>query len=235
MNHSIVIPAYNEESRIEATARDYASYVEGHYPAGDAEVLIVVNGSRDRTGEIARELESEIPCVRAWETEERLGKGGAVIRGFELAEGAVVAFTDADNATVPAELRKLLDAVDGGADAAIGSRWLPESVQAIPQPFGRRVASRVFNLITRILFLMPFKDTQCGAKAFKREAIMAVRGRLQSTGWAFDVELLWRLTQDRYTIEEIPIVWRDNSHSRIRMHKDAPSMLLDLVKLRLRG
>ena len=234
MKYSIVIPAYNEEARIENTVRDYADFVSRTWEPGTAEVLVVVNGSRDCTGEIARRLEAELEIVRSWETKARLGKGGAVLQGFDLAEGEILAFTDADNATAPLQLKRLLDAVEAGTDAAIGSRWLPESVQEIPQPFSRRVASRVFNLSVRLLFQMQFKDTQCGAKAFRRRAIEAVRKEIQSHGWAFDVELIWKMQKRGFAVQEVPIVWRDSSQSRIRMHKDGPAMLIELLKLRLR-
>lgn len=233
MKYSIIIPAYNEESRIGDTVRDYAAYIEQHFAPGEAELWIIVNGSRDRTEEIARELARNLPNVHSWETPERQGKGGAVLKGFELASGGIMAFADADNATVASELHKLLNAVENGADAAIGSRWLPGSFQAVPQPLARRIASRVFNGIVRLLFQLPYRDTQCGAKAFRRQAIEAVRNEIHTTGWAFDVALIWRLRCHQFRVEEIPILWSDNSKSRLRMHRDAPSMLWELIKLRL--
>lgn len=235
MKFTIIIPAYNEESRIEATVRDYASYYAALPNGAQIEVLIVVNGSRDATADIAQRLEKELTNVRSWATPDKMGKGGAVLKGFELSHGEIVAFADADNATAPPELHKLLQTVDDGVDCAIGSRWLPESLQEIPQPLGRRIASRVFNLIVRILFQMSFTDTQCGAKAFRAEAVKTIRNQMHSTGWAFDVELLWRLRQNKLSIKEVPIIWRDNSQSRLRLHIDGPSMLWELVKLRLRG
>ncbi|MBD3267393.1 glycosyltransferase [bacterium] len=235
MKYTIVIPAYNEEARLAGTIDDYAAFVETNLGAENAEVLIVVNGSRDRTGDIARELEAKYPCVRAWETKSKLGKGGAVLKGFELAKGAILAFADADNATPPHELNKLLQEIERGTDAALGSRWLPESKQVIPQPFSRRVAGRIFNLIVRLLFQMPFKDTQCGAKAFKREPLETIRERLTSTGWAFDVDLIWQFSKSQYSVNEVAINWSDASKSRLRMHTDGPAMLWELIKLRFRG
>ncbi len=235
MRHTIVIPAYNEEARIEETVRAYASYVnESMYPA-QTEILVVVNGSDDRTADIANQLANEIECVRAWSTPARMGKGGAVFKGFELAKGEILSFSDADNATTPPQLRKLLDAVEGGADAAIASRWLPESKQLIPQPFARRILSRIFNLIVRVLFFLPYTDTQCGAKAFTRKSIGTVREQIKTSGWSFDVALIWRLRQAGFHVVEIPIEWSDNSRSRLRVHSDGPSMLVELIKLRFGG
>ncbi len=232
MKYSIIIPAYNEEARLENTVTDYAEYVKNSLPPDSTEILLIVNGSGDRTDEIARELEKRYSFVKAWISPERMGKGGAVLQGFTLAQGEILAFSDADNATVASELHKLLDAVDNGADAAIGSRWLPESKQVIPQPWTRRLASRVFNLLVRILFQFNYKDTQCGAKAFRKQPLLEVKDEIRTTGWAFDVALIWKLRSRGYKVIEVPITWSDNSASRLRMHKDAPSMLVEMLKLR---
>ena len=108
MKYSIIIPAYNEEARIAATVEDYAKYIQSSMDPQETELWIVVNGSSDRTGEIALGLERKYPFVHAWVTEQRRGKGGAVMKGFELAQGEILAFTDADNATIASELRKLI-------------------------------------------------------------------------------------------------------------------------------
>lgn len=235
MKYSIIIPAYNEEERIGATVHDYAMFIQKSMNPAETELILVVNGSADRTSEIARELEAEYPFVRAWDRSERMGKGGAVMKGFELARGEIVSFADADNATTAPELKKLLDVVEQGADAALGSRWLPESQQIVPQPLARRITSRIFNLIVRLLFQFPYTDTQCGAKAFRKQAIDSVRSKIHTTGWSFDVALIWQLRQEGYRVVEVPIVWSDNSRSRLRVHRDAPSMLWELIQLRLKG
>lgn len=230
MELTVIVPAYNESARLHDTVRDYSSF----YANRDTEILVVVNGSTDDTGEIAHKLQAELPNVRVWETPEKLGKGGAIRRGFHLAEGEIVAFTDADNSTVPAELDRVVNAVRSGADAALGSRWLPTSVQEIRQPLGRRIASRIFNLIVRLLCGLRFRDTQCGAKAFRASVLEPLLDQPMSTGWAFDVELIRILQRRGARIVEVPIVWRDNSGSRLRMHRDAPAMLLELLRIRLR-
>ncbi len=230
MDLTVIVPAYNESARLSDTVREYSSY----YLGSSAEILIIVNGSTDNTPEIASQLQSHLPNVRVWVTPQKLGKGGAIYRGFRLALGDIVAFTDADNSTVPAQLDRVVEAVRSGADVALGSRWLPESVQEIRQPLGRRIASRVFNLIVRLLFGMPYKDTQCGAKAFRVSVLKPLLNHPMSTGWAFDVELIWTLRRKGARIVEVPIVWRDNSGSRLRMHKDAPAMLLELLRIRFR-
>ena len=231
MKYSIIIPAYNEEARIAATVEDYAKYIQSSMDPQETELWIVVNGSSDRTGEIALGLERKYPFVHAWVTEQRMGKGGAVMKGFELAQGEILAFTDADNATIASELRKLIIHTETRADAAIGSAG-PESRQDVRQPWTRQIASRVFNLIVRALFQFPYNDTQCGAKAFRRSAIESIRDMVTATGWAFDVDLIWNLRRQGYQVDEVPITWSDVSRSRVRMHRDAPSMLVELVKIR---
>lgn len=244
---TVIVPAYNEEERLEGTVRSHHAYLlaqqapagEGvenpQSPWGKAELLVVVNGSTDATGEIAKRLEEELPLLRVWETPEALGKGGAVYQGFRLARGEIVAFCDADNSTTPEELRIVIDAVLGGRDAAIGSRWCAGSRQVIRQPLGRRIASRIFNLIVRLMFGLPFADTQCGAKAFRRKILEPLLELPMTSGWAFDVELLWRLRNAGADILEVPIAWIDGSGSRLRMHTDGPQMLAELLKVRLGG
>lgn len=239
---TLLIPAYNEESRLEATVRAHHDYWMNQFYGSNVpvekpsfppvEILIVVNGSRDATGAIARRLEQELPLVRAWETPEKLGKGGAVFQGFRLAKGEIVAFCDADNSTIPEQMAIVVQAVRDGHGAAIGSRWCLGSRQVIRQPLVRRIASRVFNLIVRLLFGFPFTDTQCGAKAFRRDALIPLLSSNLSSGWAFDVELIWRLRQARTDVIEVPIEWRDESGSRLRMHRDGPQMILELLRIR---
>lgn len=234
MKYAIVIPARNEQIRLRSTVGDHAAFAERTLAAEGVEIVVVVNGSSDRTGTIARELAQELPLVRVLETPRRLGKGGAVLLGFDLSEAAILSFVDADNSTTPPELHKLLRVVDQGAAAAIGSRWLPASRQVITQPWSRRLAGRVFNRIVRQLFNLPFADTQCGAKAFERRAFDHVRPSLEMTGWAFDVEILARLRRAGFLIQEVPILWQDSSGSRLRMHRDGPSILWELARLRRR-
>jgi glycosyltransferase involved in cell wall biosynthesis len=232
MRYSIVIPACNEQARLRETVADHAAFADRVLGADGAEIIVVVNGSRDHTGAIARELAQGLPLLRVEETTRRLGKGGAVLRGFALSRAAIVSFVDADNSTTPEQLHKLHQAVDQGAVVAIGSRWLPQSRREIPQPWSRQLAGRMFNRLVRQLFDLPFADTQCGAKAFQREAFETIRPSLELTGWAFDVEILVRMRQAGFSIEEVPIRWRDSSRSRLRMHRDAPAVLWELARLR---
>lgn len=232
MKYSIVIPARNEEQRLRDTVLSYATCLEARGLADDAEIWLVVNGSDDGTDAVAARLATELGLVRHVVTAERLGKGGAVRRGFALASGDVLAFVDADNSTPPDQLHELFAAIDDGADAAIGSRWLRASRQVVAQPLPRRAAGRLFNRLVRLAFGLDYADTQCGAKAFRSAAYRAIEPWLALDGWAFDVEILIRLEQHGFRVEEVPIAWSDASGSRLRFHRDGPAVLLDLVRLR---
>lgn len=230
---SVLIPAYNEAERLTPTIDVYYAALAARY--GDAfELLIVANGCTDRTYEVAQELASSRPCLRVYETREKIGKGGAVLWGFSLARAPVVAFVDADASTAPESLLRLLAGVEcEGLDVAVGSRWLPESVIPRKQPLKRRILSRIFNGLVRVLLPLPLRDTQCGAKAFRRALVADISSYVQGKGWAFDVELLLRLRQryPKLRMREVPITWNDVSGSRLRAHTDGPSMLRDLLRL----
>jgi glycosyltransferase involved in cell wall biosynthesis len=203
--------------------------------ANDSGEFIVVCDGTDETEEIVRKFsgsrpELDLVCLSF---DERLGKGGAVREGFLRAAAPVVGYMDADGSTSLAEVHRLMQALDG-ADAVIGSRWLPGSVIPERQGLSRRIESRVFNLVIRLLFGLRFTDTQCGAKVFKKSAVDAVLRDMTSTGFEFDVELLWRLSKKGYKVLEYPITWQNKGDSRVRAG-DAIRMLSGLVALRIYG
>ncbi|MFC1893869.1 glycosyltransferase, partial [Chloroflexota bacterium] len=150
-----------------------------------------------------------------------------------IAKGEVVSFIDADGATRAEELCKLVQELKKGVDGVIGSRWLPHSTILANQTFMRKLASRGLNLIVRLFFRLPFKDTQCGAKAFKKSAIDGVIKELHTTSFAFDIELLSHLKKRGYTVKEVPITWRDRGGSTLRMKTEIPKMALALLRLKI--
>jgi glycosyltransferase involved in cell wall biosynthesis len=222
--YSVIIPAYNEESRIRSVLTTFIQAFSGH------EILVVCDGT-DRTAEIVEEVSKENPEVRLLRYQERLGKGGAIIEGFRAAKGERVGFADADESAGPAEIKKMFDILDG-ADGLIGSRRLKDSKITIKQPWVRRAASRTFNLIfVRLLFGLPFKDTQCGAKVFKREVIMDIIDDLQGRGFETDLEILWRLEKKGYRVREYPITWKHSEGSTFRLSYSW-KMFVSLMKIR---
>ncbi|NYT06696.1 MAG: glycosyltransferase family 2 protein [Methanomicrobiales archaeon] len=224
--YSIIIPAYNEEERIRGLLRQM--------PGRSGRFIVVCDGT-DTTPEIVRAFSRENPdldlvCLTF---SRRLGKGGAVREGFARAAGPLAGFMDADGSTSILQMEELIAAFDG-ADGIIGSRWLPGSVIPVRQGIARRIESRAFNLLVRLLFSLPYSDTQCGAKVFKKSAVDAVLGDMVSTGFEFDVELLWRLSRKGFLVKEYPITWENQEASTVR-GPDIFRMLSALVSLRLGG
>ena len=231
MKLSIVIPAFNEEHRIQPMLDAYLDYFLPRY-GDEVECVVVVNGSSDRTAEICREYEQRLPQVHVIDERRAIGKGGAVMLGLRAARGAWVGFVDADGATPPEAFQALVDRI-GSAGAIIASRWLPDSDVAPPQPLSRRVASRIFNGLVRVVFRLPITDTQCGAKLITRDAVQAVLPHLGLTQWAFDVDLLFQLRRAGYAIVEIPTTWHDITGSKVNVPKASLQMTVAILRLRL--
>jgi hypothetical protein len=171
--------------------------------------------------------------LRCLEYGKRLGKGGAIREGLKASSTAFTGYVDADGSTSFREMDHLFSHL-GHADGAIGSRWVEGATLEVRQGFVRRAQSRGFNLIVRTLFGLPFSDTQCGAKAFRRVAIAAVLGEIEATGFEFDVELLWRMQRKGFRIEEVPLTWHDMPGSRVGAW-DVVRMLAGLVRIRIRA
>lgn len=231
---SIVLPARNEEQRIRKTLESYSQYLAGHGASG-TEMIVVANNCTDRTEEVVREMSKGIPYIRLI-SHGQPGKGRAILEGFRQSRGETVLFCDADGSTDPADVLRLLQMASGGEwDCAIGSRWLPQSNVPIPQPLRRRIASRMFNLAVRIILGLPFKDTQCGAKAFNRRALEVVVQKVTSEGYQFDCDVLWQLKKAGLRVVEVPVTWRDSGGSGIRVGRDGTKMLTSLFKIRFKS
>ncbi len=225
---SIVIPAYN-------VAEHLKNVITALLDIKNVEIIIAEDGSLDGTKEIAEELAKKYENVILTGSSKRSGKGGAIKRGFEISKGDVVGFLDADESIGIKDLKNLLDALadaDANVDAVIASRWLKTSKITKKQPLRRRVASRVFNILIRLIFNLPFKDTQCGVKVFKKEVIKAILSEIKANGFEFDVELLWKLKKRGYKIKEVPITWKHEERSSFKLSY-APQMLLSLLKIRV--
>ena len=231
MRLSIVIPAHNEEKRIGSMLEAYLPFFTSRYHQ-DVEFLVVVNGSTDKTDEVVAGYAARFPGVRLIVESGRIGKGGAVMLGFRQAQGDFIGFVDADGATPPEAFLALMDNI-GEAGGIIASRWAKGSQVSPQQPFDRRVASRIFNMMTRTLFGLRLTDTQCGAKLMRREAIQAILPHLGITQWAFDVDLLFQLQRGGFKIKEIPTTWHDVEGSKVQVGSASQEMMMALVRLRL--
>ncbi len=225
--YSIIIPAHNEQDRIGPVVSDYLRSFQ------DSELIVVLNGCTDATQERVRATCDGRGDVRLVALPLAVGKGGAVRAGMMLARAPIIGFVDADGSTSAAEMRRLCEAL-GDADGVIASRWLEASVVRVPQTRLRRFASRAFNAIVRVMFGLPFSDTQCGAKVFRADALRPILHRLETANFAFDVDLLVLLSQSGRRIVELPTVWEDRTGSSLRVVPSSMLMLAALLRLRLR-
>lgn len=231
IRRSIVVPAFNEERRI-ATTLDclLQHYAENEEPT---EILVVDDGSSDRTAEVVLWYQRKNNSVNLLQVPHG-GKGAAVRQGVNHAKGDFVFLCDADLKEGVAQLDKLEAALAGGADVAIGSRWV-ESDGAESQPFFRRVCSRIFNFFAHGLLGLHFKDTQCGLKAFTNAAAHSMFRHQRIDGWGFDPELLLIAKRFGYDVSEVAIeLPHDYSTSRFRPVRDGVNTFKELFSIVLR-
>jgi dolichyl-phosphate beta-glucosyltransferase len=227
---SIVIPAYNESARLGASLDRVLTFI-GRQP-WEAEVIVVNDGSRDRTAEIVRSYAQRSQAVRLLENPGNRGKGYSVRNGVLNANGDFILFTDADLSAPIEEAPKLVDALAAGADIAIGSRWVRAELQTRRQSIARQVLGRVFNGLLRVLLRLDFKDTQCGFKAFRREAARAVFPLQQIEGWGFDPEILFLAKRMGLRVQEVPVIWAHDDRTRINPLADGSRMVADMLRIR---
>lgn len=227
---SIVIPAYNESARIGHALDEVLRCVrERDWPA---EVLVVNDGSTDGTAAIVQAFAQLHPEVRLLNNPKNRGKGFSVRQGVLHAVGDTVMFTDADLSAPMEEAERLFDALRQGADIAIGSRWLERKRQTLQQPLYRQFFGRCFNAITRLVMGLPFADTQCGFKAFRRPVAQTIFQLQRIERWGFDPELLFIALKRGYRIQEVPVTWGHDERSRLSYLKDGLKMLEELAYIR---
>jgi dolichyl-phosphate beta-glucosyltransferase len=228
--YSIVIPAYNESARLGATLERVLAYV--HAQGWDAEVIVVNDGSRDNTAEIVKNFAEKDPALRLIENPGNRGKGYSVRNGMLHAQGKVVIFSDADLSSPIEEAPKLLQALESGADIAIGSRWLRAETQTQRQPLHRQLFGRIFNLLLRLTLGLHFADTQCGFKAFKRTAVDAIFPLQKIERWGFDPEILFLARKLGFKVKEVPVAWGHSGDTRINPVIDGSKMFQEMLRVR---
>jgi len=227
---SVVVPTYGHAERIAATIAEVAAYLAAKPFA--SEIVVVDDGSPDRTSDAAREALPGRAAPKVIRLERNRGKGAAVREGVLAASGEIVLFSDDDLSTPIAECDKLLDALEAGADAAIGSRALAASEIRIRQRRPREWMGKVFNRLVGLFVIKGYPDTQCGFKAFRREAARAVFPRLRTSGFGFDVEVLVLCWELGLRVAQVPVVWSDSRPSRLRIFGGSWGMLKDLWRIR---
>ncbi len=228
----ILIPAYNEERRIEPVLRDYAEFFGRNY-SGQFQIVVVLNGCTDNTLGVVRRVAAEFSAVHALEFREAIGKGGALIEGLKLAVHAdLIGYTDADGATPPRAFLELVRHI-GEADCVIGSRWMRGAIIHQSQAGHRQFASRAFHLVVQLLFWMNIRDTQCGAKVMKRGVAEKIHPYLRIADMAFDINLLVSIKRAGFRILEVPTEWTDQAGSKVMLFHSSLTMFLSVVRVRL--
>lgn len=229
-DYSIVIPAFNESARISPALLEVVECIRRR--GWLAEVIVVNDGSRDTTAEQVRQFAFSAPEVRLVENPGNRGKGFSVRSGLLQARGHVVMFTDADLSAPIEEAERLFAAIAGGADIAIGSRWLESDRQTQRQPLYRQFFGRCFNALTRTIMGLRFADTQCGFKAFTRTAAQTIFPLQSIERWGFDPEILFIAIKWGFRIAEVPVSWSHDERTRMSYLKDGFKMLGDIAVIR---
>jgi len=227
---SLIIPAYNEAQRLRPSLEKILAYLR----ACDfrAEVVIVDDGSSDGTGELAREVLEGQTAYRILRHEPNRGKALSVKRGLLEGHGRYLLFSDADLSTPIEEADKLLAELRAGADVAIASRQLPGSKLAVHQPWYREIGGRAFGKLNQLVLLPGIPDSQCGFKAFTREAAHRILEHQKLTGWAFDAELLYIARKLGLKVAQVPVTWINDPNSKVKMLTDGMRMVRDLLRVK---
>lgn len=230
---SIIIPAFNEEERLRDTLRKILDYVRREDLA--AEVIVVDDGSSDRTSDVASEVFLGAPEVpsQVIHYEPNRGKGYAVRKGLLAAHGDVALFSDADLSTPIEELPKLIDPIrSGDLDVAFGSRALDRSLIGTHQPWRREQGGKVFNLVVRLMTGMPFWDTQCGFKAFNMARFRPLLELMRIDRFGFDVEFLYVARLNGLALREIPVRWDNDERTKVSVLRDSIRMFEEVRQIR---
>jgi len=225
-----VLPVYNESARIAGTLDKILAYAAER--GWNAEILVVNDGSSDRSAEIVRTYATKHPQLRLLENPGNRGKGYSVRHGMLEARGDIMLFSDADLSSPIAEADKLFAAIADGADIAIGSRWVRSELQIQRQPLYRQLFGRIFNLALRVILGLKFKDTQCGFKVFTRRSAQAIFPLQKIERWGFDPELLYLAEKFGFTVEEVAVAWSHREGTRINPWRDGMRMFSELLKIR---
>lgn len=226
---SIIIPSYNEESRLPATLERIAAYIQTC--ARETEVLVVDDGSRDRTAAVTETFRGKIPTLRVVSNGVNRGKGYSVRHGIQEARGRIALFTDADLSAPIEEAGKLIDALETN-DLAIGSRALDRSLISVHESPFREFAGIVFNMIVRLILWLPFVDTQCGFKAFRRDRCGILFEQQTIERFGFDPELLYLARHHGLRTVEIPVRWGHSQSTKVNMMRDSIQMFIDVFTIR---
>lgn len=227
---SVIVPAYNEEHRIEKTLRSMGEFL--HKQTYPYEILVVNDGSKDKTARVVNGLMSTVQNLKLIDNRENHGKGWVTKQGMLAATGDVRLFMDADNSTEVFEVDKMLPFFNQGFDVVVGSRRIAGSNIAIKQSVFRDFLGGVFRFIVHTLVPVGVTDSQCGFKAFSEKATLAIFPKQTIFRWAFDVEILSLARKSGFKIKEVPVTWVNDAESHVKFG-GMISMLLEVAEIRL--
>lgn len=224
---SLIVPVHNEADKLQSSVIKIKKALQ-NLDVG-FEIIIAEDGSTDGSDKIAEELVRKDHVIRHLHSDRRLGRGEALRRAFEVSTGDIFIYTDADLSTDLRHLGELLEAIEKGADVAVGSR-LTEGAH-VKRPFLRDMASKLYNNLVRLLLRSPIHDHQCGFKAFKRSAIMDILREVEDKHWFWDTEVIVRMVKQGYSAVEVPVTWAYSKTTKVRLFKDMRYMGVRLLKL----
>ena len=220
---SVVIPAHNEAGELDKLLEEFSSF-------DGLELVVAEDASTDGTPEIVQEFASRNRNAILTRSSTLTGKGAAIKRGLAAATGDVLGFIDADRSIHPDDFMRVVDAINCGADLAIGSRKLPASVILQHQPLLRRILGSAYTVLAHALLQTTERDLQCGCKAFRRSLWDALT--VNCDGFAFDTELVAKAHKKGFAITEVPITWRNKADSKVKMRRDVIQMFRCLLSVR---
>jgi glycosyltransferase involved in cell wall biosynthesis len=224
----VVIPAWNEEDRLARTLERYLPALESR--GQPFEVIVVSDGLRDRTAEVAAAYAAR--NVRVLRFPTKLGKGGAILAGMRASRYEYVGYLDADGPISPEEMYSLVGSLRD-VDCVVASRWIRGSSGVEAEPLFNRFVGRIWNLLARSLLFLPIRDTQCGAKFFRASVVRPLLSTVTLTNRAFDVDFLFHMRKAGRPIREIPVSWVHNPATRMPIGRAIPVMFVSLVGVRL--
>lgn len=232
---TVVVPVFNEQERLAKSLYEIKDFLsEQDYAAN---LLVIDDGSKDLSSEIVRVVDiygAEMKNQESGmllENIKNAGKGYSIAKGLLVAQGEYIIFTDADLSTPIEAIDSVFEKFDEGYDVVIGSRNLKAS-RVSNRPFSRKLTSKAFNLITRLMGLTRVRDTQCGFKAYRQSAARVIADRQKTIGFGFDVEHLYIARKLGYRVAEIPVQWRHDNNSTLSLLNDSISMFVDLLRIR---
>jgi glycosyltransferase involved in cell wall biosynthesis len=225
---SIVIPAWNEEDRLARTLDQYIPALEARLEP--FEVIVVVDGVSDRTAQVAERFANR--NVRVLRFPTKLGKGGAILAGLREARYDYVGYLDADGPISPEQVHGLVEDLRE-VDCVVASRWIRGASGVDEEPLFNRFAGRVWNFLARSLLFLPLRDTQCGAKFFRRSVVTPLLRTVTLTNRAFDVDFLYHIRKTGGRVKEVPVTWTHNRDTRMPIGRAIPVMFLSLVGVRI--